>query len=179
MKLRLAVIALTPLALAACDDLTTMLGDKPEAEVQPEKPAGPPQPPAVSPLQQPIEIAGGAQTAAPTAESRTLNTQAFAARGNEPFWAVDVAGNTALYKTPENQSGRKVQVNRLTFAAGVEYVGVLGGQAFALTIRGGECADTMSGEKFPMTATLKVGGRTNTGCAAPAAPAAAPAAPAS
>ncbi len=37
-----------------------------------------------------------------TAEATTYNTAAFSARGNEPFWAVDAAGGTAIYKTPDN-----------------------------------------------------------------------------
>ena len=169
MKLRLAALALIPLALAACDDLQSELGLKPEpAPVEAATPLDQLQPPTVSPLQQPIEVAGGDQAAAVNADSETLNTTAFVARGNEPFWTVEVAGNTALYKTPENQTGRQVQVNRLVFAQGVEYVGALGDTAFALTIRGTDCVDDMSGEKFPMTATLRIGTRSNNGCARPA-----------
>ena len=174
MKLRLAALALLPLALAACDDqamndFQTSLGMKPEVEEQPATPAGPP---AVSPLDQAIEVEGGETVASATANSETLNTVAFVARGNEPFWTVEASGERAVYKTPENQSGRSITVRRLTFAQGVEFVGTLDGSAFALTVRGTDCVDDMSGEKFPMSATLKIGGRTNNGCAAPAAAAA-------
>lgn len=178
MKLRLAAIAVLPLALAACDeaamaDLRAGLGMKKPVE---EAPAPAPipleqlQPPEVTPLQQPIEIAGAEQIPAVTANAETLNTQGFVARGNEPFWSVDVSGKTALYKTPGNPNGRKVTVSRLAFAKGVEYIGVLGDSAFALTIRGTDCTDSMSGEAFPMTATLRIGGRSNSGCAMPAEP---------
>lgn len=174
MKLRFAAIAVLPLALAACDDaamtdLKAGLGMKPEVAEQPETPPGPPVPPSVSPLEQPIELAGGEQIAAPTAQAETLNTTAFTARGNEPFWSADASGDTVVYKTPENQTGRRISVRRLNFAGGVEFIGVLDGAAFALTVRGTDCVDDMSGEKFPMSSTLKIGGRMSNGCAAPAA----------
>lgn len=175
MKLRLAALAVLPLALAACDDQAMSdfragLGMTPETEEQPATPSGPP---AVSPLDQAIEVEGGAQVASATADAETLNTAAFIARGNEPFWIVEASGERAVYKTPESQRGRTITVRRLTFAQGVEFVGTLDGSAFALTVRGADCVDDMSGEKFPMSATLKIGGRMNNGCAAPATPAAA------
>ncbi|AUH33862.1 COG3650 family protein [Paracoccus tegillarcae] len=178
MKLRLGAVALLPFALAACDeaamsDLRSGLGMTPTEEAQPEEPAGPPQPPAVSPLDQAIEVQGGAQAAVSTAQAETYNTQAFVARGNEPFWNIEAAGDSVLYKTPANPAGRSINVRRLVFANGVEYVGTLDGSVFALTIRGDDCVDDMSGEAFPMTAVLKIGGRMNNGCAAPAAAAAA------
>lgn len=178
MKLRLAAIAALPLALAACDeaaiaDFQAGLGLKKPVE-QAAAPQPIPleqlQPPKVTPLQQPIEIAGAEQVPAATANAETLNTQGFVAHGNEPFWSVDVSGKTALYKTPANPNGRKITVSRLAFAKGVEYIGVLGDSAFALTIRGTDCTDTMSGKAFPMTATLHIGGRANSGCAMAAEP---------
>ena len=112
--------------------------------------------------------AAGEQKAVSTAEAETLNTAAFVARGNEPFWRVDVSGSTAKYQTPENQKGRNVAVNRLVYAAGVEYIGVLDGVPFSLNINGKDCVDDMSGEKFPMSASLRIGSRTTKGCASPA-----------
>lgn len=176
MKLRLA-LALLPLALAACDEQAMqdlrMPWDKP-LDATPAATAPPADPmatplvdPAVSPRDVPIEAAGE-QKAVATAESETLNTAAFAARGNEPFWRVDVSGSTAKYQTPENQSGRNIAVNRLVYAGGVEYIGVLDGKPFSLNISGKDCVDTMSGEKFPMTAALRIGSRHVNGCASPA-----------
>lgn len=172
MKLRLAALALLPLALAACDetamrDFQAGLGMKTEAEAEPV-PLDQLQPPEVSPLQQPIEVAGGKQGTVATADAETYRTEAFVARGNEPFWNIEVADGKALYRTPENQNGRTINVRRIVFASGVEYVGTLGGSVFALTIRGTDCQDDMSGEKFPMSAVLKIGNRVTQGCAAPA-----------
>ncbi|NHF74719.1 COG3650 family protein [Paracoccus xiamenensis] len=174
MKFRLALVLL-PLALAACDEQAMkdlrMPWDKPLEATPPATPVDPMSTPlvdpAVSPRDVPIETAGE-QKAVATAESETLNTAAFVARGNEPFWRIDVSGNTAKYQTPENQSGRNISVNRLVYASGVEYIGVLDGVPFSLNITGKDCVDDMSGEKFPMTASLRIGSRNNNGCAAPA-----------
>lgn len=182
MKFRFALVLL-PLALSACDEQAMkdlrMPWDKP-LDATPAATTPPVDPmktplvaPAVSPRDVPIE-AEGEQKAVATAESETLNTAAFVARGNEPFWRIDVAGSTAKYQTPENQKGRNIAVNRLVYASGVEYIGVLDGVPFSLNINGADCVDDMSGEKFPMTASLRIGSRTNKGCAsaAEAAPAA-------
>lgn len=162
MTPRLAFIALMTLPLAACDgaNLPGLGGAQPQVQ-------GHQGPPGVSPLEQPIET-GAEVRPVSTAEAATYNTAAFSARGNEPFWAVDVAGSTAIYKTPDNQRGRPIRVNRLNFAQGVEYVGVHAGRPFVLNIRATECQDSMSGQDFPFTARLTVSGSSNTGCAGPA-----------
>jgi uncharacterized membrane protein len=159
MTPRLALIALMTLPLAACGG-ATLHGLRTAAPAV----EGHEGPPSVSPLEQPIET-GAEVRPVSTAERATYNTAAFSARGNEPFWAVDVAGRTAIYKTPDNQRGRPIQVNRLAFAQGVEYVGVHGGRPFVLNIRAAECQDSMSGQDFPFTARLTVSGNSQTGCA--------------
>ena len=171
---RLAILALMTLPLAACDsqvmtDLRRGVGLD-DAAAQPEEPTGP-RPPAVSPLEQPIET-GTVGRVVPMAEPLTYRSTAFVARGNEPFWNVQVSGGTAVYRTPDNQSGRQIQVNRLVFDQGVEYIGVLGGRPFVLNLRATECQDIMADERFPLTARLTVAGQTQTGCASPAQPAA-------
>lgn len=160
---RLAFIASMTLTLAACEG-TGLPGSGSQQEPAAQGHKGPPD---VSPLEAPIETGGG-KTPVATVNPETYNTAAFSARGNEPFWAVDAAGSTAIYRTPDNQKGRAVRVNRIVFAEGVEYIGVLGGRPFVLTVRGDDCRDDMSGQRFPMTAALTVSGRTNRGCAGPA-----------
>lgn len=162
MTPRLALIALMTLPLAACDgaNLPGLGGAEPQVQ-------GHKGPPGVSPLEQPIETGAEAKPVS-TAEAATYNTAAFSARGNEPFWAVDVAGSTAIYKTPDNQKGRAIRVNRLVFAQGVEYVGVHAGRPFVLNVRATECQDSMSGQDFPFTARLTVSGSTEAGCASAA-----------
>ncbi|SDE58394.1 hypothetical protein SAMN05421538_10876 [Paracoccus isoporae] len=182
MKLRYA-LAILPLTLAACDEQTMqdmrMPWDRPLDAAPAEAPAEPVDPmqtpltdPEVSPTQVPIEVEGE-QSAVATAEATTLNTQAYTARGNEPFWRVDVANGTAQYRTPENQSGRNIAVNRIVYRQGVEYIGELNGGPFSLNIRNVRCADTMADRTYPMTALLRVGSRRMQGCAGPAEPVAA------
>lgn len=162
---RLALLALMTLPLAACEGMSL-------PNVGPQEPAVPAHqgPPTVSPVEVPIETGTGEVRPVATAEPLTHSTAAFSARGNEPFWSVDVAGNTAIYKTPDNQRGRAVRVDRLTFAEGVEYIGVVNGRPFAINIRATACQDTMADQSFPMTARLTISGRTERGCAQPASP---------
>ncbi|WBU62958.1 COG3650 family protein [Paracoccus aerodenitrificans] len=179
MKFRLALVLL-PLALAACDEQAMqdlrMPWDQP-LDATPEPAAPPVDPmqiplvdPEVSPTQVPMEVEGQ-RNAVATAESTTLNTMAFTASGNEPFWRVDVAEGTARYATPDNQSGRNISVNRIVYRQGVEYVGTLNGLPFTLNIRNVACQDSMSGDTFPMTALLRSGSQRMQGCARPAVPA--------
>lgn len=164
MTPRLALVALMTLPLAACEGVSLPGMGRDTAAPAAQGHQGPP---GVSPLQQPIETGTEARPVS-TAEASTYNTPAFSARGNEPFWAVDAAGGTAIYKTPDNPNGRPIRVNRLNFAGGVEYVGVLGGRPFVLNLRAAACEDSMSGDDFPFVARLTVSGRTQAGCAAPA-----------
>ncbi len=169
MTMRLALLALMSLPLAACDEAAMAefrKGFGAQSEAAAEEPAKP-RPPAVSPLVEPIETNAMAPAPVATAEASTYYAGAFTARGNEPFWSAEVGGNRAVYKTAGNPGGRSVTVNRLVFSQGVEYVGTLDGRVFTVNIRGTACTDTMSGQEFPMTATLTVRGQTLRGCAAP------------
>lgn len=171
MKSRYLLI-LAPLALAACDEQAMkdfkMPWDKETVEA-PAEPAGPPrlQTPEVSPLKQAIEIEGAERVAVATADAATLNVTAYSARGNEPFWQVDVSGDRAVLKT-SGAKDRSVTVRRIAYAKGVEYIGTLNGRPFSVNIRGTACKDSMSGEKFPMTATLRSAAVNGAGCATPA-----------
>ncbi|WP_176562715.1 hypothetical protein [Paracoccus liaowanqingii] len=178
---RLASLALLILPLAACDtqalsDLRRGIGLD-QAAAEPEVPAGP-RPPAVSPLEQPIETAEAPPRPVSMAEPLTYRNTAFLAGGNEPAWTVEIAGNTATYRTPDSPSGRQIPVNRLVFNQGVEYIGVLNGRPFVVNLRAERCRDSMSGARLPLTARLTVAGEAQPGCGTPgAAPAPVEAAP--
>lgn len=159
---RLLPLLILPLALAACDGARM-----PWEEAAPEVPAvtGPP---AVSPLENPIEVAGAPRVAVATAEARTLNETAFVVEGPGNAWRVEVAGDRARYLRPGAREAA-VTVRRLVYARGVEYVGRLGDAPFALTVLGDPCKIAGMERAWPLTARLKAGGRTVEGCAAPAA----------
>lgn len=156
---------LTPLAvvlplllLAGCDAEGLKLpgfGDRsPDAAAS--APSGPP---AVSPLEVPIETGQGARPLG-TANRETVGVAAFAAQGAD--WSAVVDGKAAALTRPGARPVR-ITVRRIDFDGGVEFVGALGGQAFALTIRAADCAGGA-----PLSASVRYSGRTNAGCAAPA-----------
>ena len=89
----------------------------------------------------------------------------FTARGNEPFWSVQVEGDTLTYSTPELQPGRAMQAQRTAHAKGVGFTGQDEGRDFNLDIQDTACEDTMSGEAFEFTAVFQYGDRTLKGCA--------------
>lgn len=156
MKIRsaFAVLSMT-VALTACGELPF--------QKTAETPAAPAHsgPPAVSPLEQPIET-GAAGVPVAMAEASTLGTAMFRAVG--AGWTVTASDKTAVYE----RSGQKslgITVRRMTYAKGVEFVGNMNGSVFSLNIRAERCE--AGGASTPFAARLKVGSQTLTGCAIP------------
>jgi uncharacterized membrane protein len=93
------------------------------------------------------------------------------ARGNEPFWNVQVRGTEAVWRTPEivdkinyfdggwegDPEGELIFEARRDGVDGVEYL--------RLRITPEECRDTMAGAYFPFTARVELGGQEWVGCA--------------
>lgn len=157
MKFRSAfAVLLTTVALAACGNLPFQQ----EAAMAPEAPthSGPP---AVSPLEQPIET-GAAATPLATAEASTMATAMFRAAG--AGWTATAADKTAVYERAGAKS-TGITVRRMSYAKGVEFVGNMNGSVFALNIRAQACE--ADGQRTPFTANLRVGSQRLTGCAAP------------
>ena len=172
MLTRLALLAALALPLAACDseamtDLRRNIGmGGAEAEADPNgeiAPPSEPRGPVVSPLEQPIETGAAAPRAMATVEPVTYRTEAFIAGGTAPFWNVQIAGNSAVYRSAPGGAGQTIAVNRIPFAGGVEYIGVFGGRPFVVNIRPGRCE--AEGGRQPFTARLTVTGEQRTGCA--------------
>lgn len=84
--------------------------------------------------------------------------------GTEPFWGGDVQGGTLLYRTPEDQDGRAIEVTRFAGRGGLSYSGMLEGQSFDMTVTPGECSDGMSDRTYPFTVTLNIGNELRQGC---------------
>ena len=89
----------------------------------------------------------------------------FKARGNEPFWIVEVNGNALIYATPEIQPGKAITAKRLAHAQGANYIGKDGKTKFALDIISKQCQDSMSGHTFEFTASFSYAGQNMHGCA--------------
>ncbi|WP_199260648.1 hypothetical protein [Paracoccus binzhouensis] len=155
MKFRsaFAVLSMT-VALAACGELPFQKSAEPEA-------AGHVGPPGVSPLEQPIET-GTEQKPVATAEASTMGTAMFRAAGSG--WTVTAADKTAVFERPGAKSVG-VTVRRMTYASGVEFIGNMNGQIFALNIRAQSCE--IGDRKTPFTASLRVGSQRLAGCAVP------------
>lgn len=89
----------------------------------------------------------------------------FSALGTEPFWHVQVTGDSLLFTTPEDMTGQRLSATRGAHADGIDLAGTHAGQAFALRVRNGACSDGMSDTDYPMTATFEIDGRLLQGCA--------------
>lgn len=114
----------------------------------------------------PAPDAGQPVDAAPAATGGdTLAGDRFRARGNEPFWAIDVEGDVLHFVTPEMPQGRTLQGMRIAHAKGVAFSGEDEGRPFNLDITRVACTDSMSGEAFEFTATWDYAGQRMHGCA--------------
>jgi uncharacterized membrane protein len=94
----------------------------------------------------------------------------FRARGNEPFWLVDVDGEVAVFRSPEELDGVRYDEGSWQATAGgwrFEALrhGVDGVAYLVLDVAESRCRDSMSGAWFPYAASLRVGGEPATGCA--------------
>ena len=88
----------------------------------------------------------------------------FRAFGTEPFWNVNVEGDTLTFTTPEDQAGQVMQGTRRAVDGGIELQGTHAGKAFTLSVAPGECSDGMSDEVYAMTARFRFGDMDYTGC---------------
>ena len=152
MKPHRIAFAAAVLALAAC--------------TAPQVPAEPAQQPQTS---VPASVAAPATQDAPMAKrapgDETPPMQVFRAFGTEPFWNVNVEGNTLTYTTPEDQAGIVMHGMRRAIEGGVEINGSDDGKFFALTVKAGTCSDGMSDNVYELTAEFRYGDMDYQGCA--------------
>lgn len=91
---------------------------------------------------------------------------AWRAFGTEPFWNVRVDGDTLVFITPDNESGRTFNgTYALQRDGSVYYTGSDGAIAFNLHIAKGECSDGMSDNVYALTAEFHYGAMDYKGCA--------------
>lgn len=84
------------------------------------------------------------------------------ARGNEPFWALDIGPTLRLRLLTETLEG---QAPEAQFADGARrYAGTLQGRPIAVAAREQRCADTMTGMPHPLAVEMQFDGRTYRGC---------------
>ena len=85
--------------------------------------------------------------------------------GTEPFWGGQVDGKTLVYKTPEDQDGTAIMVERFAGRGGVSFSGLLDGAEFEMAVTALTCSDGMSDRTYPFTVTLEIGEDKRNGCA--------------
>ena len=151
MTMRPFLLALLPLALAAC-------GTEPSAEAPASGQAD-----SAAPAPAPDEAPGNTED--PTPYSGIAPGETIRFTGTEPFWSGEVSGQTLTYSTPENIDGTVIRVERFAGRGGLSLSGVLDGASFDMAITPGQCSDGMSDRTYPFTVTLEVGGDPRRGCA--------------
>lgn len=90
------------------------------------------------------------------------------ARGNEPFWNLIVEGDTATFRTPEQQDGILFVQGHWTRTGdrGWHYeAGDSAGTTIRLELTESPCSDSMSGARFPYRAVFTRGNDRYEGCA--------------
>ena len=89
------------------------------------------------------------------------------ALGTEPFWAVTIDGNGLVYSgvdRPEERApnaGPQMAGTTATWSGQTDQ-----GRGIRVTLIETQCSDGMSDRTYPLTAVVKVGEETLTGCAA-------------
>jgi uncharacterized membrane protein len=95
-------------------------------------------------------------------------TPAFSvlARGNEPFWAIEVATDKMVLRQPDPAIPLEFPADESQDAEGsVTYRAAAGGHQLELTVARAACTDSMSGAYFAYTAEAELDGRKLQGCA--------------
>lgn len=88
------------------------------------------------------------------------------ARGNEPFWSVEIDSDQLLLREVDAAAATRFSVQETQDAEGsVTYRGASGNKTLEITVTNNSCSDSMSGEYFAYAADLKLDGRTLRGCA--------------
>ena len=90
--------------------------------------------------------------------------QIFRAFGTEPFWNVNVEGDTLTFTTPDDQAGIAMQGTRRTRGDTLELSGTHGGKPFVLEVSPGECSDGMSDNVYALSARFRFGDMDYAGC---------------
>lgn len=87
----------------------------------------------------------------------------FRARGNEPFWSLEMSDRGLRFSTPDSKLQGPAPA--MQASAGVRrYTGTLQGKPVAVTVTPSLCNDTMTGMPYPARVELQFDGRTWRGC---------------
>ncbi len=94
-------------------------------------------------------------------------TKPVRALGTEPFWAVELTGTEMVYSGLDRPEQRAPQPKAVVQGTTATFEGVTGaGTALSVMLAATECSDGMSDRTYPLSAIVKIGDETLTGCAA-------------
>lgn len=94
----------------------------------------------------------------------TWNGVTLRARGNEPFWALDVTDTELQWKTPDSEATLGIADSSVDTNA-LAWKGVAGEQTMEAQATRTRCIDSMSGEVLPWTVQVSFDGQEFHGCA--------------
>jgi uncharacterized membrane protein len=108
--------------------------------------------------------------AAPAGQTRGCDAPAgdyiVAARGNEPFWGVEVTDAALLWRQPEEPKEIPIAAPQTQNSEGaVSYTAANEAHKIEVLIAAQACVDDMSGEYFAYSARASLDGKQFTGCA--------------
>lgn len=108
--------------------------------------------------------------AAPDGQTRGCDAPAqdyiVAARGNEPFWGVEVTDAALLWRQPEEPKEISIAAPQMQDSEGaVSYAAANEAHKIEVLIEAQACRDDMSGEYFAYAARASLDGKKFTGCA--------------
>lgn len=87
------------------------------------------------------------------------------AHGNEPFWSIEVRGDTAVWRTPENGDGLGFEVtSREQVGTGWLLQGTAGEIQLGVSFAGTACRDSMADAWFGYTVQLEIDDHEYRGC---------------
>ena len=161
MKSNPVALAVLSVVLAACS--AQQPAAPTQAATMPEPAVATPAPP-LDTMTPPADTAMGKRAPGDTTPPMAI----FRVFGTEPFWNINVEGDTLTLTTPDDQQGMVMQGTRRTLPGGVEITGSHGGKPFALTVTAGECNDGMSDNQYQLVSTFRHGDIDYTGCGEPA-----------
>jgi heat shock protein HslJ len=113
----------------------------------------------------PVEAADPAQATEPMQAAVPEQPVALTARGNEPFWQIEVSDKAISFRTMDGETFTIEPVPQPVATDGGEtYSATVDGQPFTLTVVDTVCTDTMSGMPHPKTVSVVLGERRLEGC---------------
>jgi uncharacterized membrane protein len=100
-----------------------------------------------------------------TAATSVAAAETLTARGNEPFWRLDVSGEQVTFELMGQELTFTGKVTSRSVADGrPRIVAEAGGETLEFTVTERLCADTMSGMPFPVGVEVNYAGRSFQGC---------------